>query len=57
MKHCCERRIVVLIHCYLLRTKVCCTYSLLVVTNKGLLYLFIRTLPDTTAHTAKVLRF
>jgi hypothetical protein len=27
--HCCERRIVVLIHCYLLRTKDCCTYSLL----------------------------
>jgi hypothetical protein len=28
LKHCCERRIVVLIHYYLLRTKDCCTYSL-----------------------------
>jgi hypothetical protein len=29
LKHCCERGIVVLIHCYLLQTKDCCTYSLL----------------------------
>jgi hypothetical protein len=35
LKHCCERRIVVLIHC-LLRTKDCCTYSMSLVLMHGL---------------------